>query len=1544
MTERAVGLHDPATERDACGIGFLADLGGNASHRLVEMAIEVLNNLTHRGACGSDPSTGDGAGITLQVPHEFLARECDRLGFALPEAGAYGVGQFFLPRDREARDACEQIVERVAFEEHARVLGWRDVPVDPSALGEVARRNRPEIRQAFFVCEAAAPGDALERRLYVLRRRIENEVAREAAASRGRESCASFYIPSLSSRTVVYKGLLLPSQFSAFYRDLADPAVATALVLVHQRFATNTFPSWRLAHPFRYLCHNGEINTIRGNVALMRAREGRLTSDLFGRDLAKLYPIIAEGQSDSACLDNAAEFLVQGGRDLAHAMMMLIPESWSGRPGVDLDRIGFFDYHHEIMGPWDGPAAVAFTDGRVAGACLDANGLRPLRWAVTRDGLVVCASEAGVLPIRAEDLKTLDRLRPGEMILADLREGRIRRDDEIKEHYARRRPYREWVSAHRVALADLPDPVHVPQPDHATLRQRQMVFGYTIEELRRVLTPMAVSGQEPTGSMGNDLPLAVLSRRPRLLFDYFRQLFAQVTNPPIDPIRERVVMALASHIGPEGNLLEEAPEHARRIRIQHPILTNRDLAKIRALGEVREGFRTHTLSALFRASEGPEGLEAALDRLCREASEAVAGGATYLIVSDRGIREEWAAIPSLLAVSAVHHHLIREHLRTEVGLIAETGEARQVHHFACLIGYGAGSVNPYLAFETLNDLVRDGYLPEWVDAETAEDKYTRAVHKGLLKVFARMGITSFRSYTGAQVFEALGLGRDLIERHFTGTASRLGGIGLREVAIETLARHETAYRRVPKAVRMLDLGGDYQVRTGGEVHAWNAEAVATLRRAVREDDPDAWRRFSEIVDRTNREAPMLRGLFTLREREPIPLDEVEPVSEIVRRFNTGAMSFGSISREAHEALAIAMNRLGGRSNTGEGGEEPERYHPDPDGSSRNSAIKQVASARFGVTAEYLVHAREIQIKIAQGAKPGEGGQLPGPKVDEAIARVRHSTPGVELISPPPHHDIYSIEDLAQLIHDLRCVNPEARVSVKLVAEVGVGTVAAGVAKAGADKITISGDCGGTGASPLTSIYHAGIPWELGLAETHQTLVANRLRDRVRLETDGGLRNGRDVIVAALLGADEFGFATAALVSLGCVMMRKCHLNTCPVGVATQDPILRARFDGRPEYVIRYFEFLAAEVRQWIARLGFRRLSDLVGRSDLLIPRVPDDHFKARHLDLSALLASAAPAAAPRLAGGTCGPPVRAEFEYDPLERELMRAAAPAIESARPVALEFGIRNVHRSIGAGLSGRIARAHDGQGLPDDTIRVRFVGSAGQSFGAFLARGVTFRLEGEANDYLGKGLCGGRIVVVPAPGAAFEAAEACLVGNVALYGATSGEVFIRGNAGERFAVRNSGATAVVEGVGDHGCEYMTGGTVVILGPIGRNFAAGMSGGRAFVLAQTGGAEPAGERQRQRMRAQMNLEMGDVHPVEDDADLRDLYDLVRRYFEATLSPRARAVLDSWPESARGFDVLIPTEYRRILEEREAGFGWMRQQALWEEGASGRSMEASGG
>lgn len=1489
------GLYDPQHEKDACGVGFVVDIKGQRSHRIVEQGLQVLESLTHRGAQGCDPCTGDGAGILLQVPHEFFKRAAKDSGIKLPGAGEYGVGMVFLPPDADARAQCETLFARTIKDAGAKLLGWRDVPVKSDAIGPVARSTEPFMRQVF-IARGIFTDEEFERRLYVIRKCVERAV-RESAID-GREY---FYISSLSSSTLVYKGLLLPHQIPQYYQDLTDNSLTSALALVHSRFSTNTFPTWPLAHPYRYICHNGEINTLKGNVNWMRARQGRLNSELFGEDMKKLFPIVYENQSDSASLDNALEFLVLGGRSLPHAMMMLIPEPWVANPQMDLDRRGFYEYHAAMQEPWDGPAAVCFTDGKLIGATLDRNGLRPCRYQVTTDGLVVLASEAGVLPMEPQRIRHKGRLMPGRMFLVDTVQGRIIDDEEVKADIVRRKPYRSWVTEHRISLDELPDPINVPQPDHPTIRQRQQAFGYTIEELKMVITPMVVEGQEAISSMGTDTPLAVLSDRPQLLFKYFKQLFAQVTNPPIDPIREELVMSLTTSIGPKPNLMDEHPESARRIRVKQPILTNADLHKIREIADPH--FKSKTLKMLFRVAEGPEGLGAAVDDLCKQASQAIREGYKFLILSDRGVNAEWAPIPSLLGVAAVHHHLVRECTRTEVGLTVETGEPRDVHHFACLIGFGAGTVNPYLVFESLVDLERDGYFPEGLDAATAEGKFIKAINKGLLKIFSKMGISTVQSYCGAQIFEAIGLNHELIDRYFTGTPSRIEGIGIREIGEETLRRHRVAYEPVP--IRQLDFGGEIHYRIQGEHHNWNPDTIYKLQHATRNNDPKTFAEFSRLVNDESKRRSNLRGLLEFKFLpEPIALDEVEPAKEIVKRFTTGAMSFGSISKEAHETLAIAMNRLGAKSNTGEGGEDPERFAPLPNGDSRNSYIKQVASARFGVTSHYLVNAKELQIKMAQGAKPGEGGQLPGHKVDENIARLRYSTPGVQLISPPPHHDIYSIEDLAQLIFDLKNANSDAAVSVKLVSEVGVGTVAAGVAKAHADKVLISGDSGGTGASPLSSIKYAGVPWELGLAETHQTLVLNDLRGRIRVETDGQMKTGRDVAIAALLGAEEYGFATAPLIIEGCIMMRKCHLNTCPVGIATQDPVLRKKFTGQPEHVVNFFFFIAEELRQIMAQLGFRTVNEMVGRVDRLKIHKAVEHWKAKGLDLAPLLKM------PEVGAEVARYCVQKQDHgiAEILDRKLIEQCAPAIERGQKVSLELPIRNLNRTVGTMLSSQISKKYGQDGLPADTITIKFNGSAGQSFGAFLSRGITLMLEGESNDYIGKGLSGGKIIVFPPKNAIYTPEETILVGNTSLYGGTQGEAYFYGMAGERFAVRNSGVRAVVEGTGDHGCEYMTGGVVAVLGRTGRNFAAGMSGGVAFVLNEL-----------DKFQSRCNLGMVELEPVVSDEDKRQLHEMITSHFLYTGSRNAKRILDGWEAILPKFVKVMPIDYKRVLAERKA-------------------------
>ena len=1496
----AQGLYDPAFEHDACGIGFVASIRREKSHEIIKQGIQVLINLTHRGACGCDPETGDGAGLLIQIPHKFFVRECAQLGFELPAEGEYAVGMTFLPVEKHQRLQCEGILERIIREEGLSVLGWRDTPVDGDAIGRVARASQPYIQQVFVARADGLDEDAFERKLYIVRKRVEHEVAESDV-----EDKQFFYIPSLSARTIVYKGLLLAPQIENFYGELSDPDVMSALCLVHQRFSTNTFPSWQLAHPYRYIAHNGEINTLKGNVNWMHARQSILESPLFGDDIQKLFPIIAPEGSDSANFDNAVELLLNAGRSLPHVLAMLIPEAWSGNPHMKPEKRAFYEYHASLMEPWDGPAAMAFTDGRVIGATLDRNGLRPGRYVVTHDGLVVMASEAGVLGIDPENIKTKGRLQPGKMFLVDTVAGRIISDKEIKHQLASRQPYQQWLEQNQITMDQLPEPSRIHRSDSGTILPRQCAFGYTNEDLRMILEPMAAKGEEPVGSMGTDTPLACLSDRPQPLFNYFKQLFAQVTNPPVDPIREEMVMSLISYIGTERNILEETPENCHTLKLPHPILTNRDLEKLRRVS--RGDLLATTLPALFRGADGEAGLKRSLDELCQRASLAVKSGYTLLILSDRGVDKEYAPIPSLLALAAVHNLLVREETRTQVALIIESGEPREVMHFALLIGYGASAVNPYLAIETLEDLAARGYLPDGVTAELAMKHFIKATNKGLLKTFSKMGISTLQSYRGAQVFEAIGLNKELVDAYFAGTTSRLEGIGLAVIAREAQMKHEYAFAPVTESDTELAVGGSYHFRTNGEYHLLNPETISKLQHAVRGDSFKTFQEYTDLIDQQSCNMATLRSLMQIKKaKKPIAIEKVEPAKEIVKRFTTGAMSFGSISKEAHETLAIAMNRIGGKSNTGEGGEDENRFKPDANGDWRRSAVKQVASARFGVTTNYLVNADELQIKMAQGAKPGEGGQLPGHKVDEVIARLRHSTPGVGLISPPPHHDIYSIEDLAQLIYDLKNVNPKARIAVKLVAEVGVGTVAAGVAKAHADVVLISGDSGGTGASPLSSIKHAGIPWELGLAETQQVLLLNDLRSRIRVQTDGKLQTGRDVVIAALLGAEEFGFATAPLIAMGCIMMRKCHLNTCSVGIATQDPVLRAQFAGQPEHVINFFFFIAEQMRQYMADMGFRTVDEMVGRVDMLDARPAVDHWKASGLDLSAILYN------PQVPGRVARHCVQKQDHglEVALDHQLIKESKGAQENRTPVEMEFPIRNVHRTVGAMLSGDIARRYGSEGLPDDTVRIRFAGSAGQSFGAFLAKGVTMTLEGEANDYVGKGLSGGRIIVYPPRDSGFIAEENILIGNVVLYGATSGEAFFNGMAGERFAVRNSGAIAVVEGVGDHGCEYMTNGLVVVLGASGRNFAAGMSGGIAYVFDERGDFT----------ERRCNLASVDLEPLIEAQDVKIVRDLITRHYEFTASARARSILDNWAEVAPRFIKVFPHEFKRVLGVSRSG------------------------
>jgi glutamate synthase (NADPH/NADH) large chain len=1525
----AQGLYDPKREHDACGVGFVADLKGRRSHTIVKHGLQILENLTHRGATGADPLAGDGAGILVQVPHEFLKEVCAPLKIKLPEPGHYGVGHMFMPRNRAQRIYCEQVVARVVEAEGLKLLGWRDVPADNSCLSQSVIETEPVHRQVII-----GRGDDVEdetefeRRLYILRKVISTTINGETG---GRD--IGFYTVSLSCRTLVYKGMFLAYQLGAYYLDLHHPSFASALALVHQRFSTNTFPSWKLAHPYRMVAHNGEINTLRGNLNWMAARQASVSSPLFGADIDKLWPISYEGQSDTACFDNALEFLVQGGYSLAHAAMMLIPEAWVGNPLMDAKRRAFYEYHACLMEPWDGPAAMAFTDGRQIGATLDRNGLRPARYLVTEDGLVIMASETGVLPIDEKTIIEKWRLQPGKMLLIDLEKGCIVSDEEIKAELSSAHPYQHWLDRTQIRVHELPGAPAASTRTNVSLLDRQQAFGYTQESIKFLMVPMAESGQEAVGSMGTDTPISALSSKPKLLHTYFKQNFAQVTNPPIDPIREELVMSLVTFIGPRPNLLDlEGTSKQKRLEAAHPILTNDNLERIRGIGEVADNqFRTITLDITYAADHGAGGMGKALDKLCKRAEQAVRAGENIIILSDRAAGPDRVPIPSLLAAGAVHHHLIRCGLRTSVGVVVETGEAHEVHQFATLAGYGAEAINPYLAFETIEAMLPE--LDEELTPEEAVKRYIKAIDKGILKVMSKMGISTYQSYCGAQIFDAVGLRSDFVAKYFTGTNSQVEGVGLEEIARETAERHSQAFSDAPVLREALEVGGEYAFRVRGEAHMWRPQVVADLQHAVRGELPEKYRAFAKAINEQTEQLLTLRGMFRVKTAEeigraPIPLEEVEPAKEIVKRFSTGAMSFGSISREAHSTLAIAMNRIGGKSNTGEGGEESDRYKPMANGDSMRSKIKQVASGRFGVTAEYLVNADMMQIKMAQGAKPGEGGQLPGHKVDAVIAKVRHSTPGVGLISPPPHHDIYSIEDLAQLIFDLKNVNPAADVSVKLVSEVGVGTVAAGVSKARADHVTIAGFEGGTGASPLTSIKHAGSPWEIGLAETHQTLVLNRLRGRIAVQVDGGVRTGRDVLVGALLGADEFGFSTAPLIAAGCIMMRKCHLNTCPVGVATQDPVLRARFQGKPEHVINYFFYVAEEVREYMAALGFRSFAEMIGQIEVLDKSQAIDHWKAKGLDFTRLFHK--PEVPPEVAIHNSE---RQDHGLDKvLDVKLIELARDALEEKKPVKLELEIKNINRTTGAMLSGEIAKRYGHTGLPEDTIWVSLKGSAGQSFGAWLAHGVTLDLVGEANDYVGKGLSGGRIIVRPPEESAIVPEKSIIVGNTVLYGAIAGECYFRGVAGERFAVRNSGAIAVVEGTGDHGCEYMTGGVVVVIGPTGRNFAAGMSGGIAYVLDEDGEFErrcnlamvdlepvPSENRVMERSRHQIgDLESHGLVDVTDMTrfDEERLFQLIENHLHYTGSARARAILDDWATYLPKFVKVMPVEYRRALEE----------------------------
>ncbi|MBI5947629.1 MAG: glutamate synthase large subunit [Chloroflexi bacterium] len=1492
----AQGLYTPQHEHDSCGVGFVVHLKGNRSHQIIDDGLTALENLHHRGASGSEVNTGDGAGILIQLPHEFFRRECAALGIRLPEDGHYAAGTLFCPHDARARAQGQALFSAIVEEEGQHLLGWREVPTNNAAVGATALASEPAMFQAFVGRGAdVADDDAFERRLYVIRKRFEKAVSRW-----GIKDHEYFYFASLSCRTLVYKGMLTARQVRGYFPDLSDQRMIGALAMFHSRFSTNTFPSWELAHPYRYVSHNGEINTLRGNVNWMTARESLFETPLIP-DIHKILPIIDEHGSDTACLDNALEMLVLTGRSLPHAMMMLIPEAWSGHESMSPEKKAFYEYHGCLMEPWDGPASVAFTDGKSIGAVLDRNGLRPSRFYVTKDDIVVMASEVGVLPIEPERVLHKGRLQPGKMFLVSLEEGRIIDDAELKNRLATEKPYAEWLKRDLLPLDQVAPAEPPARMEGDTLLKQQMAFGYSLEDLKYILGPMARNSEEAIGSMGTDTPLAVLSNRPQPLYNYFQQLFAQVTNPPLDAIREEIVTSVKTVIGPEGNLLDPEPESCHLIALETPILSNEDLAKIKTLRD--HALRATVLPMHFPAKAGPAGLAPAMAALCEQADAAIGHGAKVLILSDRGVDADNAAIPTLLAVAGLHNHLVREKKRTQVGLVVETGDAREVHHFALLIGYGAGAINPYLALDTLEQMREEGYIDSGISSEEAAKHYLKAIKKGVVKVMSKMGISTVHSYRGAQIFEAIGLSEPLVDTYFTKTVSRIGGIGIEEVAMEALAHHHRAFPSREGGLHELEWGGQYQWRRDGEYHLFNPDTVFRLQHATRTGQYEIFRDYSRMVNDQSENMATLRGLFELKpDRPPVPIEEVEPAENIFRRFATGAMSFGSISAEAHETLAIAMNRIGGRSNTGEGGEDRRRYVPDANGDSRRSSIKQVASGRFGVTSEYLVNSDEIQIKMAQGAKPGEGGQLPGTKVYPWIAEVRHAIPGVGLISPPPHHDIYSIEDLAQLIHDLKNANPLARISVKLVAEMGVGTVAAGVAKAKSDVILISGHDGGTGASPLTSLKHAGGPWELGLAETQQTLVINKLRDRVIVQTDGQMKTGRDVIIAALLGAEEYGFATAPLVVMGCVMMRVCHLDTCPVGVATQNPQLREKFTGRAEHVVNFFRFVAEEVRELLAQLGFRSLDEMIGRSDLLDMRRAVNHWKAQGLDFSAILYR--PEVGPEVA-------TRCVTAQDhglahALDQEILPLVAPALERGEKVALDLPIRNTNRTVGTIIGSELTRKYGFNGLPDDTIHIKFSGSAGQSFGAFVPSGITLELEGDSNDYFGKGLSGGRLVVYPPKTATFIPEENIVIGNVALYGATSGSAFIRGVAGERFCVRNSGAVAVVEGTGDHCCEYMTGGRAVIIGPTGRNFGAGMSGGIAYVYDADGS-----------FPARCNLEMVSLEPLTEEEDLELVHGLMERHRQYTGSTVAGGLLQDWPAAAARFVKVMPIEYRRVLEER---------------------------
>ena len=1489
------GLYDPWFEHEACGVGFVVDMHGRKSHKILADALQVLRNLDHRGASGAEVNTGDGAGVLLQMPHGFFVEACKSSRITLPAAGEYGCGLVFLPRNPTLRRKIEERFEQLIQSEGQIVLGWRTVPTNSAPLGDTARSCEPFMRQIFIGRGAGVTDDlAFERKLYVIRKRAYTDIRTSTLAG-----AEYWYVASLSMKTLVYKGMLTTEQVDQYFPDLKHPAMETALALVHSRFSTNTFPSWERAHPYRYLAHNGEINTLRGNINWMHARQALFESELFGEDIKKILPIINPNGSDSSMFDNTLELLVLAGRPLAHAMMMMIPEPWSNHESMDPDRRAFYQYHSCLMEPWDGPASIAFTDGKQMGAILDRNGLRPSRFCVTKDGLVIMASEAGVLDIPPDQILQKGRLQPGRMFLVDTEQGRIIEDEEIKQQFATERPYREWIKEHLVHLSDLPEAPTVEQPDHATLLQRQIAFGYTFEDERVIITPMAKDGVEAIGSMGNDAALAVLSDKPRLLYDYFKQLFAQVTNPPIDSIREEIVISAETRLGSEGNLLNPQPTACRRVELKWPILTNEEFAKIRRTN--LPGLRMGVLPILFRVTRGERGLAKSMEELSIIARRMIEEEeVNVIILSDRGVTKDYAPIPSLLAVAGLHHYLIREGLRTRVSLVLETGDAREVHHFALLIGYGCSAINPYVAFETIDDMIREGILVG-IDHKKACQNFVKAGSKGVVKVMSKMGISAIQSYRGAQVFEALGLRQDVIDHYFTWTPSRVGGIGLDVIAQEVLMRHRAAYPERQVNGHVLPVGGIYQWRASGEAHLFTPESIHALQKAVRQNSKSAYAAYAKLINDQSKNLCTLRSLLDFKANDPVPLDQVESAEAIMKRFKTGAMSYGSISQEAHETLAIAMNRIGGKSNTGEGGEDPARFTwTNEKGDSKNSAIKQVASGRFGVTSEYLVNARELQIKMAQGAKPGEGGQLPGSKVYPWVAKTRGTTAGVGLISPPPHHDIYSIEDLAELIHDLKNGNKNARISVKLVAEVGVGTVAAGVAKAHADVVLISGYDGGTGASPQTSLQHAGLPWELGLAETHQTLVLNNLRSRIAVETDGQLKTGRDVVIAALLGAEEFGFATAPLVATGCIMMRVCHLNTCPAGVATQDPQLRARFAGQPEHVVNFMKFIAEDMREIMASLGFRTIEEMIGRVDRLEAKKAVSHWKAKGLDFSNILYS--PDVGPEV-GRFCSMKQDHGIDRSLDITTLLKICQPAIERGEKVVAELPIRNVNRVTGTITSGEITKKHGAKGLPEDTIKLKFTGSAGQSFGAFVTHGMTLAIEGDANDYFGKGLSGGKLIVYPPAAATFKSEENMIIGNVALYGATAGEIYVRGMAGERFAVRNSGVNAVVEAIGDNGCEYMTGGRVVVLGPAGRNFGAGMSGGVGYVLDEAG-----------TFAQRVNAQMVGIEKLEDAREIAEVRTMIEKHLAYTGSARAQAILAAWKTFVPKFVKVMPKDYKRML------------------------------